>query len=92
MAEATASVGEDVLQALIDARTLTRIGDDVLFLTETYEGIVERVLAHLRAEGSITVAQVRDMFGTSRKYALPLMEHLDERRLTRRVGDQRVLR
>jgi len=92
MAEATATVGADVLQALIDARALTRIGDDVLFLTETYEEIVDRVLAHLRTEGTITVAQVRDMFGTSRKYALPLMEHLDERRLTRRVGDQRVLR
>jgi selenocysteine-specific elongation factor len=92
VAEATASVGADVLQALVDAKTLTRIGDDVLFLTETYDRIVEQVLAHLSAEGSITVAQVRDMFGTSRKYALPLMEHLDERRLTKRVGDQRVLR
>jgi selenocysteine-specific elongation factor len=38
------------------------------------------------------VAQVRDMFGTSRKYALALMEHLDDRRVTRRVGDERVLR
>jgi selenocysteine-specific elongation factor len=92
MVEAAASVGADVLQALIDAKTLTRVGDDVLFVSETYEEMVERVLVHLRSEGSITVAQVRDMFGTSRKYALPLMEHLDERRLTRRVGDQRVLR
>ena len=92
VAEATASVGPDVLQALIEANTLTRISEDVLFLTETYEQIVARIMTHLRAEGSITVAQVRDLFGTSRKYALPLMEHLDERRLTRRVGDARVLR
>ena len=92
VAEATASVGPEVLQALVEANTLTRISEDVLFLTETYEKMVARIMAHLQSEGSITVAQVRDMFGTSRKYALPLMEHLDERRLTRRVGDQRVLR
>jgi len=92
VAEATAKVGADVLQALIEARTLTRVSEDVLFLTETYEEMVERILAHLRAKGSITVAEARDMFGSSRKYALALMEHLDERRLTRRVGDKRVLR
>jgi selenocysteine-specific elongation factor len=40
----------------------------------------------------MTVAQVRDEFNTSRKYALAIMEHLDERRITRRVGDERVLR
>ena len=90
--EAAASVGPNILQALVDAKTFTRVHDDVLFLTETYDAIVNRVMAHLEAEGSITVAQVRDMFGTSRKYAIPLMEHLDERRVTRRVGDKRVLR
>jgi selenocysteine-specific elongation factor len=40
----------------------------------------------------MTVAQVRDRFNTSRKYALALMEHLDEQKVTRRVGDERVLR
>ncbi|MBI4198479.1 MAG: SelB C-terminal domain-containing protein [Chloroflexi bacterium] len=54
--------------------------------------MVDRAINHLKAEGKITVAQVRDMFGTSRKYALALMEHLDQRRITRRTGDERVLR
>jgi selenocysteine-specific elongation factor len=90
--EATTSVGADVLQALIESNLLTRISDDVLFLTETYVDIVQSVKAHIEKRGSITVAEVRDLFGTSRKYALPLMEHLDERRITRRVGDKRVLR
>jgi selenocysteine-specific elongation factor len=40
----------------------------------------------------MTVAQVRDAFNASRKYALAIMEHLDERKITRRVGDERVLR
>ncbi len=92
LAPSGASIGPDVLQALIEAKTLTRVNEGVLFLAETYHEMVERIVAHLRSEGSITVAQVRDMFATSRKYALPLMEHLDERRVTRRVGDKRVLR
>ena len=38
------------------------------------------------------MGKVRDMFDTSRKYALALMEYLDQQRITRRVGDDRVLR
>jgi len=46
----------------------------------------------LKEHGRITVAQVRDMFDNSRKYALALVGYLDEKRITRRVGDERVLR
>jgi selenocysteine-specific elongation factor len=53
--------------------------------------MVVRVVTTIREQGSITVAGVRDLFDTSRKYALALMSHLDERKLTRRVGDERVL-
>jgi selenocysteine-specific elongation factor len=52
------------------------------------EGVVDLI----RSEGSATIAQVRDLFGTSRKYAVALMEYLDQERVTRRVGDVRVLR
>jgi selenocysteine-specific elongation factor len=50
------------------------------------------VVEQIRATGSVTIAQVRDLFGASRKYALALMEYLDEQRVTRRRGDTRVLR
>jgi selenocysteine-specific elongation factor len=50
------------------------------------------VRAHLQTHGKLTVAQVRDMFATSRKYALALMEHLDAIGVTRRVGDERMLK
>jgi len=64
----------------------------VVFLAETYQEMVDRVVRFIKENGSITVAQVRDMFNASRKYALALMEHLDQRKVTRRVGDERVLR
>ena len=92
VAEAQAMVGPEVLNALIEEGRLVKVSEDVIFLTETYEEMVEQVIARLRREGRITVAQVRDMFATSRKYALALMEHLDERKVTERVGDERVLR
>lgn len=92
VADCEARVGPDLLAALVEQGHLVRVSDDVLFLAGTYEQMVQRVTDHIRREGSITVAQVRDMFSASRKYALALMEHLDERRVTKRVGDARVLR
>ncbi len=92
LSEAEAQVGAEVLNALIEQGQLVKTSDDVAFLGEVYEEMVDRVIAHIQEHGSITVAQVRDMFGASRKYALALMEHLDDRRITRRVGDERVLR
>jgi selenocysteine-specific elongation factor len=92
IAEAEAQVGPEVLNVLFEEGTLIKVSADVCFAAEAYQAMVEQVLNHLRQNGRITVAQVRDMFGASRKYALALMEHLDERRITRRVGDERVLR
>jgi selenocysteine-specific elongation factor len=90
--ESVAAVGEDVLGVLITRRDLVQVSSDVLFLPETYEELVTRVRAHIKREGSITLGQARDLFKTSRKYAQGLLEHLDETGITKRVGDERVLR
>jgi selenocysteine-specific elongation factor len=86
------SVGSEVLNALLEGGQLVRVGEDVVFLAETYEEMVARVVDYLREHETITVAQLRDLFNTSRKYALALAANLDDRRITRRVGDERVLR
>jgi selenocysteine-specific elongation factor len=85
-------VGSEVLNALMEQGQLIKVSEDVILLTDTYEEMRSRIIDHLKEHGTITVAQVRDMFGTSRKYALALLGYLDERRITRRVGDERVLR
>jgi selenocysteine-specific elongation factor len=90
--DSAARVGDDVLDALIAQGTLVQVSADVLFLAETYTALVENVKRQLGAAGKITVAEVRDLFATSRKYALALMEHLDAIGVTRRVGDERRLR
>jgi selenocysteine-specific elongation factor len=53
---------------------------------------VDQVRAYLIEHKTITVAQVRDLFNTSRKYALALMEYLDAQGITKRLGDERTLR
>jgi selenocysteine-specific elongation factor len=92
VAQCEEQVGGEVLNALIGQGQLVKLSEDVIFLTGTYDEMRDRVVGFLQQHGSITVAQVRDLFGTSRKYALALAGYLDERRITRRVGDERVLR
>jgi selenocysteine-specific elongation factor len=85
-------VGSEVLNALIEQGQFIKLNEDVILLSETYEEMKADIIAHLQANKTITVAQVRDIFQTSRKYALALLGYLDEKRITRRVGDERVLR
>jgi selenocysteine-specific elongation factor len=92
MAEAIAQSDAEIVSALMYQGKLVRLSEDVLLLQETYDEMVVGIVAFIREHGSMTVAQVRDRFNTSRKYALALMERLDEQRITRRVGDERVLR
>ena len=82
----------DVLALLADEGRIVRVSETVAFSADAYEEMERKVTDHLRDRGRITVADVRDLFDTSRKYALALLEHLDKRRITRRVEDARVLR
>jgi len=84
---------DEELLAYLEAKgEIVRVAGGVAFVEEAYREMVERVSSHIRDNGSVTLAQVRDMFGTSRKYAQALLEHMDAERITRRVGDERVLR
>lgn len=87
-----AILGEPVTQALIEGGQLVRLNADVLILPETYAEMVAWVKHTILERGSVNVAMLRDAFNTSRKYALALLEYLDDQHITRRVGDERVLR
>ncbi|MBA7467380.1 MAG: selenocysteine-specific translation elongation factor [Dehalococcoidia bacterium] len=81
----------DLLGLLIEQRQVVKVNNDVVFAVSTYDEMVGKVTSRIKAQGQITLAEVRDMFQTSRKYAQALMEHLDGEKITRRVGDGRVL-
>jgi selenocysteine-specific elongation factor len=90
-ADVERDLGTDVLQALLDQGRLLKVSEEVLFLPAVYDEMVQRVIAEIKAKGATNVASVRDSFNTSRRYAIALLEHLDETRVTRRQGDDRVL-
>jgi selenocysteine-specific elongation factor len=81
----------DVLAYLEGSGEVVRTGS-VIFAAEAYRELVDRIETYLKEHETITLAQARDMFGTSRKYVQALLEHLDAQHITRRVGDLRVLR
>jgi selenocysteine-specific elongation factor len=80
----------DLLALLVERKQVVKLSDSVVVSKKTYDDMFGRVLAHLKTNGKITLAQVRDMFQTSRKYAQAFLEYLDGEKVTRRVGDERV--
>ena len=64
----------------------------VVFSAGAYRRMVESVTQYIGENGKITVAEARTLLNSSRKYVLPLLEYLDQKRITRRRGDERVLR
>ena len=82
----------EMVRALAAGGSIVRVSDDVAFSKEAYDEAVAMVREIVGATGSITVAQLRDRMGASRRPVLALLEHLDAQRVTRRVGDSRVLR
>ncbi len=87
-------LGEDgeLLEMLVESGVLIRLGGDVLLRRADFDAMIEGIVDYVRANGTITLAEVRDQFQTSRKYAQAVLEEMDVRRISRREGDARVLR
>jgi selenocysteine-specific elongation factor len=81
----------DLLNLLIEGGKVVKVADNIVFAKAAYEEMVEKIIARIRENGKITLGEVRDMFHASRKYAQALLEYLDGEKITRRVGDDRVL-
>lgn len=90
--ECLAEVGEEMYNALLDQGFLTQVSPEVVFRKQDYETMVQSVQELIQKNGPITAARVRDRFNTSRKYALALLEHLDQIGVTIREGDFRKLK
>jgi selenocysteine-specific elongation factor len=85
-------VGEDVYHSLLEVGELIQVSSDVVFRPKEYFSFVEGVKQIIQDTGSVTVAQVRDTFNTSRKYVLAVLEYMDSQGITKRVGDTRKLK
>lgn len=92
IAEVEASLGEDLLEGLVGSGQLVRLNDQVLLSMASFDAMKNWVAEKINTSGSVSLAEVRDHFETSRKYAAALLEYLDEIGFTARRGDIRVLR
>jgi len=82
----------DVLDWMSSQGTLVKVKEDLFFHASAMEGLKAKVIAHLREHGEMSAPDFKDLAGVSRKYAIPLLEWLDGRKVTIRVGDLRRLR
>ena len=81
----------DILRVLSSEDSVMRLSDSMYMGRKSYDRMIGLLRAHFSKKEGMTVAEFRDMLGTTRKYALPLLEHLDSNGVTLRVGDQRKL-
>ena len=76
---------------LLRDKILVKVTEDLVFHREALDGLRALVLARKNQSPKIDVGAFKDMTGVSRKYAIPLLEYMDRERITRRVGNERMI-
>ena len=82
---------QKIMTLLLRDRVLIKLSDDLVFHQSVLAGLRQKVAGLKNTTPKIDVARFKDLTGVSRKYAIPLLEYLDRERVTRRVGDERVI-
>ncbi len=82
---------EPMLRLLVENGTVLKLKDDVLLHKDLFEEARRFVIDTIKARGEVTPADIRDGLGTTRKYIIPLLEHMDGAGVTVRDGNRRVL-
>lgn len=80
----------DLMNLLLERGLVVKTTAGVVFSAVAYNDMVAKILERVHKNGKITLAEVRDMLQSSRKYVQALLEYMDEKKLTQRVGDDRV--
>jgi len=81
-----------VYNSMIDTNILVKIEEGIVFHRDYYVKAKEVLINNIKAKGKITLGEYRDLLNTTRKFALPILEHFDQTKVTRRIDDIRVLR
>ena len=82
----------ELFQVLLQSGRLVRVKESLFFHARAIDTIQDKLVAMLRERKEIGPGDIKDLLGVSRKYAIPLLEFFDQRRVTARVGERRVLR
>jgi selenocysteine-specific elongation factor len=82
---------QKIVTLLLRDKTLVKISEELVFHHSALQELRRRIAAYRAKSSKIDVAQFKELTGVSRKYAIPLLEYLDRERVTRRIGDERVI-
>jgi selenocysteine-specific elongation factor len=82
---------QKLVTLLLRDRILVKLTDDLVFHQTALQSLRQILTEYKSKSAKIDVAKFKDLTGVSRKYAIPLLEYLDRERVTRRVGDERVI-
>ena len=82
---------QKLVTLLLRDRVLVKLADDLVFHQSALQGLRELMAAQKAKTPKIDVPTFKDLIGVTRKYAIPLLEYLDQQRITRRVGDERII-
>lgn len=80
-----------VFDSLIENGTIVKVSEECFFLKDDYNKAIRIAYELIQSKGALTLAEFRDELKTSRKYAVALLENFDGIKLTKRIGDKRVL-
>ena len=82
---------QKLVTLLLRDRVLIKLADDLVFHQSALQGLRQLMATQKTRTPKIDVATFKDLLGVTRKYAIPLLEYLDQQRVTRRVGDERII-
>jgi len=82
---------QKLVTLLLRDRVLIKLADDLVFHQTALQGLRQMMATQKAKSPKIDVATFKDLLGVTRKYAIPLLEYLDQQRITRRVGDERII-
>jgi len=83
--------GMELINYLVETGEIIKIDEEIYFEKTVFLDAVAKIKELILKKKEIVIADVRDLLGISRKYALPLLETLDQLKITRRLGDKRIL-
>ncbi|MGH9601183.1 MAG: SelB C-terminal domain-containing protein, partial [Terriglobales bacterium] len=82
---------QKIVTLLLREKVLLKLADDLVFHRDALGELRQKIANYKKTATKIDVGKFKDLTGVSRKYAIPLLEYLDRERVTRRVGDERVI-
>ena len=82
---------QKIVTLLLRDRVLVKLADELVFHRDALQQLRQQIAAQKSKSPTINVGSFKDLFGITRKHAIPLLEYLDRERVTRRVGDDRVI-